>query len=102
LIWIEATIDAHQHSRIDYMIKARSQFKQRSTANNVEIIIPVPPDADSPKFKTSVGTVKYAPEKDAIIWNIRQFQGGKEFLMRAHFGLPSIQNGKIFSLLSLQ
>jgi len=92
LIWIEATIDSHQHSRITYMIKARSQFKQRSTANNVEIIIPVPPDADSPKFKTSIGTVKYAPEKDAIIWSIRQFQGGKEFLMRAHFGLPSIHN----------
>lgn len=92
LIWIEATIDAHQHSRITYMIKARSQFKQRSTANNVEIAIPVPPDADSPKFKTSVGTVRYAPERDAIIWSIKQFQGGKEYLMRAHFGLPSIQN----------
>ena len=31
--------------------KAKSQFKRRSTANNVEIHIPVPPDADSPKFK---------------------------------------------------
>jgi len=92
LIWIEATVDAHQHSRIEYVIKARSQFKQRSTANNVEICIPVPSDADSPKFKTSIGSVKYVPEKDAVIWSIRQFQGGKEFLMRAHFGLPSIHN----------
>ena len=27
----------------------------RSTANNVEIMIPVPNDADSPKFKTTIG-----------------------------------------------
>ena len=37
------------------MVKAKSQFKRRSTANNVEIYIPVPSDADSPKFKTTLG-----------------------------------------------
>jgi AP-1 complex subunit mu len=90
LIWIEAIVESHSHSRIEYLIKAKGHFKQRSTANNVEIAIPVPPDADSPQFKTSTGSVKYSPERDAIIWTIRQFQGGKEFLMKAHFGLPSI------------
>ena len=34
--------------------QAKSQFKKRSTANNVEIIIPVPEDADSPKFKVLI------------------------------------------------
>jgi len=92
LIWIEAVVEPHSHSRIEYMIKAKSQFKQRSTANNVEIVIPVPSDADSPSFKTSIGTVKYAPERDAIVWSIKQFHGGKEYLMRAHFGLPSVSN----------
>lgn len=90
LIWIEAIVESHKGSRVEYMVKARSQFKQRSTANNVQILIPVPKDADTPKFKASIGTVKYAPEKDAIMWSIKQFQGGKEYLMRAHFGLPSI------------
>jgi len=92
LLWIEAVVEPHSHSRIEYMIKAKSQFKQRSTANNVEIVIPVPPDADTPSFKTSIGTVKYAPERDAIVWAIKQFHGGKEYLMRAHFGLPSVSN----------
>jgi len=92
LIWIEAVVEPHSHSRIEYMIKAKSQFKQRSTANNVEIVIPVPSDADTPSFKTSIGTVKYAPERDAIVWSIKQFHGGKEYLMRAHFGLPSVSN----------
>lgn len=97
LIWIESVIEKHSHSRVEYMIKAKSQFKKRSTANNVEIIIPVPLDADSPKFKTTIGNVKYAPEKNSIVWNIKSFQGGKEFLMRAHFGLPSVQSEEIES-----
>jgi len=90
LFWIEAIVESHAHSRIEYLIKAKSQFKLRSVANDVKIVIPVPPDADSPKFRQSIGTVKYAPEKDAIIWSIKQFTGGKEYLMRAHFGLPSV------------
>ncbi|CAB9514270.1 AP-1 complex subunit mu [Seminavis robusta] len=90
LIWVEAVVEPHKGSRIEYMIKTRSQFKSRSVANNVEIIIPVPPDVDSPSFKSSVGSVTYLPDKDSIVWNIKQFHGGREYLMRAHFGLPSI------------
>ncbi|TPX47618.1 hypothetical protein SeMB42_g00407 [Synchytrium endobioticum] len=92
LIWCEAVIENHSGSRIEYMIKAKAQFKRRSSANNVEIIVPVPEDADSPKFKASFGAAQYAPEKNAVIWKIKQFQGGKEFMMRAHFGLPSVKN----------
>ena len=66
------------------------QFKSRSIANNVEIIIPVPSDVDSPTFKSSIGTVTYLPDKNAICWTIKQFHGSREYLMRAHFGLPSI------------
>nr|XP_015220801.1 PREDICTED: AP-1 complex subunit mu-1 [Lepisosteus oculatus] len=91
LIWIESVIEKHSHSRIEYMIKAKSQFKRRSTANNVEIHIPVPNDADSPKFKTTVGNVKWVPENSEIVWSIKSFPGGKEYLMRAHFGLPSVE-----------
>merc|ERR1712136_26628 len=91
LIWVESHIEKYPNSRVEYMIKAKSQFKRRSTANNVEIIVPVPSDADTPKFKTTVGSVKYVPEQDAIIWSIKSFPGGKEFLMRAHFGLPSVE-----------
>ncbi|XP_077980909.1 AP-1 complex subunit mu-1 [Glandiceps talaboti] len=91
LIWIESVIERHSHSRVEYMVKAKSQFKRRSTANNVEIIIPVPSDADSPKFKTTIGSCKYIPEMNAVLWNIKSFPGGKEYLMRAHFSLPSVE-----------
>lgn len=73
------------------MMQARAQFKRRSTANNVQISIPVPEDADSPRFRTNIGTVHYAPETSSIVWKIKQFGGGKEFLMRAELGLPSVR-----------
>merc|ERR1712168_1058848 len=95
LIWIESVIERHDHSRVEYMIKAKSQFKKRSTANNVEIIIPVPPDADSPKFRTTTGTCKWLPEKSAVSWQVKSFPGGKEFLMRASFGLPTVESEEI-------
>lgn len=92
LIWIESQIEKHAHSRVEIMVKAKSQFKRRSTANSVEIIIPVPRDGDSPRFKTGIGSCRYAPEISAVVWTIKSFPGGKEYLMRAHFSLPSIES----------
>ena len=91
LIWVESVIERHAHSRVEIMVKAKSQFKRRSTANNVEIYIPVPSDADSPKFKTtlgksenilksysmcSLGHCKDVPEQSAAVWTIKSFPGG--------------------------
>ncbi|KAF5369734.1 hypothetical protein D9757_011984 [Collybiopsis confluens] len=92
LIWVEAAIESHRGSRVEYMVKVVAQFKRRSSANNVEIYVPVPEDADSPKFRASTGSVQYAPDKSAFVWKIKQLAGGKEFLMRAHFGLPSVKS----------
>lgn len=51
LIWVEAAVESHKGSRVEYVVKVKAQFKRRSTANNVEIYVPVPDDADSPKFR---------------------------------------------------
>ena len=51
LIWVETVIESHGRSRVEYMVKAKSQYKPRTSANSVEILIPVPPDVDSPAFK---------------------------------------------------
>ena len=53
LVWVEAAVESHKGSRVEYMVKVKAQFKRRSTANNVEIYVPVPDDADSPKFRVS-------------------------------------------------
>lgn len=36
------------------------------------------------------GTAAYAPEKAALVWKIKNFPGGQEFLLRCKFGLPSV------------
>ena len=92
LIWVEATVENFTKSKIEFVVKARTQFKQKSIANNVEIIVPVPIDVDSPNFKSNVGTIKYSPDKNSMVWCIKQFPGRKEFLMRAQFGFPSIED----------
>jgi AP-1 complex subunit mu len=91
LIWCESVIE-NFGARVEIMVKAKAQFKRKSTANNVEIYIPVPEDADSPKFKATMGTVTYLPEKNCCLWKIKQFPGGRDFVMRAHFGLPSVKS----------
>ena len=58
-------------TKIDFTIKAKSNFKAKSTANNVEIFIPVPDDAEKPAFKTSTGSLAYVPEKESIGWTIK-------------------------------
>ena len=93
LIWVEVKVERHSRSRIEYLVKARAQFKDRSTARNVEILLPVPPDATTPAVRTTTGKATYAPEKEALIWKISSFPGGKEFLLRCKYGLPSVSAG---------
>jgi hypothetical protein len=95
LITLETSITAHGRSRVDYAVKAKSTFKNRSYANNVDILIPVPPDVDSPAFSASVGTVTYVPDLECIKWSIRQLPGGKDVAMNATFGLPSVAGEEV-------
>jgi len=90
LIWVEATVERPSRSRVEYTIKLKTQFKERSNATGVEIKLPVPCDATTPEVKAGIGTVTYAPEQEAMIWKIKSIPGGKEVLMRAKFSLPSV------------
>lgn len=53
LIWVECLVERPSRSRTDYVVKARSQFKERSVATNVEIILPLPSDATTPVTRCS-------------------------------------------------
>jgi AP-1 complex subunit mu len=90
LISVDCKLETHSNSRIVINCKIKAQIKKKSTANNVEILIPIPEDADSPKFKYSHGSMKWIPEKSHIVWKIKQFQGGKEHQCIAELGLPSV------------
>lgn len=51
--------------------------------------------------QASTGSVSYVPDKSAFVWKIKQLNGGREFLMRAHFGLPSVRGGMLLVTTSL-
>ena len=61
LIWVECVVDKHSRSRTEYLVKARSQFKERSSATNVEISLPLPPDAIAPTVRTSQASLNLVP-----------------------------------------
>jgi len=90
LIWVDLSTHRHKGSRVVYQVKAKSNYKNRWAANEVEIEIHVPPDADSPQFEAEMGKVVYVPDKDIFIWKIKRFPGQQEYFMRAQFGMPSI------------
>lgn len=72
LIWVEAAVEFHKGSRVEYTVKCKAQFKRRSTANNVEILVPVPDDADSPKFRVCLFSCSITSV--GLIW-VRLLQG---------------------------
>jgi AP-1 complex subunit mu len=79
---VECLVERPSRSRTDYVVKARSQFKERSSATNVEIVLPLPGDCSTPVTRCSQGEAKYAPEKSALVWQLKNFPGGKEYLLR--------------------
>uniref|UniRef100_A0A7N0T586 MHD domain-containing protein n=1 Tax=Kalanchoe fedtschenkoi TaxID=63787 RepID=A0A7N0T586_KALFE len=109
-------VEKHSRSRIEIMVKPEANLRSagsafssitshligmikdrfgngsilNSTATNVEIEMPVPPDATNPNIRTSMGSASYAPEKDAMVWKIKSFPGGKEYMCRAELKLPSV------------
>jgi AP-1 complex subunit mu len=91
LFLIETAVERYEHSRLEYLIKAKSNFKKLGSANDVEVKIPVPSDVDGPKFKPSTGYCKYMPQNNCFIWRISSFPGRKEFICHAHFNLPSVK-----------
>ena len=51
LIWVEVIREEITKTKMEYIIKAKANFRSKSVANNVDILIPVPNDMQSPQFK---------------------------------------------------
>lgn len=91
LIQLECTVERHSRSRIEYHIKARSTFKDRHSASNVEINVPIPSDAIAPQVRVSHGQGEYRPEAEACQWTLKQWGGGREMICKIKYGLPSVE-----------
>ena len=53
LILVNCKTKVHKHSRIEIVCTVKAQIKKKSTANNVEVVIPIPEDADTLNFRQS-------------------------------------------------
>lgn len=51
LIWVDVNMDQSTKTKIEYNVKAKSNYRVKSVAHNVEIAIPVPNDLKNPVFK---------------------------------------------------
>ncbi|KAI3403580.2 apm1 [Candida oxycetoniae] len=100
LILVQCKTKVHKHSRIEIQCTVKAQIKKKSTANNVEVIIPIPEDADSPKTEAEYGSIKWIPEKSCLVWKLKTFPGGKSFSMRAELGLPAVMDESAESALN--
>jgi len=90
LFLVEANVQQHSKTRYEYTITLKANYKPRSIANNVELLVPVPSDANCPTFSTSAGTTEYLPEKDCVSWKLKQLPGQRHHVMHVQFSLPSV------------
>lgn len=91
LISVDVTITSNSETRIEYSVKAKTNFKNRSVANNVQIFIPVPLDIQNATFKTSNGSVVFLSDREDLLWTIKRFEGQTELKMTCNFQVPTIR-----------
>ena len=60
---------------IKLLVIARSNFKERVTAKNVEIFIPIAADLQNTTFKCSHGFAIYSPSLKGVQWTFDHFPG---------------------------
>ena len=91
LIWVEVLRKELSQTKMKYLVKAKSNCKAKSTANNVSIYVPVPHDLQNPLFKSSLGSVTYSPDKEVLIWSIKRFPGMRETNLIIQFNVPTLR-----------
>lgn len=94
LIWVEILILPKSNTRMEYTIKAKTNFKARSIASTCEILIPVPNDIIGAEFKPGIGTSVWDSSREAVVWTIKNFQGQIETQLKCNFSFPSVRTGK--------
>lgn len=77
LFSVDVIVEEPGETKIRFLVKVKSNYKEKSIANNVDVYVPVPDDVENPNFKTATGNVTYVPENNALKWSIKQFAGHK-------------------------
>ena len=68
--------------RLEYRIKLKATYDKTYSAQNLELLVPLPDNIEKKKSNVGIGKAKYEPSKNGIVWRIKKFQGGSEALLR--------------------
>jgi AP-1 complex subunit mu len=90
LFGLEINHENVSERRIHFHVKAKTNYKQRVSANFVEFLIPLPAEAQNIKPKTSHGTAKYQPDGNCLAWKITSLSGKKEINLEVKLEVPSL------------
>lgn len=61
LFSLEINYEKETDTKIQFTVHAKTNYKNRVTANFVEFLVPVPQDSQNIKSKPSIGSSKYVP-----------------------------------------
>jgi len=79
-------------NKMEYKIKLRTEFEKTYTAQNIELIIPIPTSTTKKNINAGMGKAKFESDHNGIVWRIKKFQGGKEALLRVDLELAKDWN----------
>lgn len=84
-------------SKVTLTLKVTANFGTTKHASNVTIKFPVPPNTAKTSVKVSTGRAKFEPDQKALVWRIKRFNGGCEFMLQADVDLMQTTRNKAWS-----
>ncbi|KAG5504987.1 hypothetical protein JKF63_04434 [Porcisia hertigi] len=95
---MRCTFTHHGTTRVKVHCTLQTRYRASLTANEMEVYIPIPSDADRPQSNSQVGHLRYAPQVNALIWNLGKIAGNRQCSCSAEFHLPSIRSSDVTDL----
>jgi AP-1 complex subunit mu len=97
-VQVRCTFTHHGTSRVCVHCSLQTKYRSSLTANEMEVYIPIPSDADRPQSNSQTGHLQYAPQVNALVWNLGKIAGGRQCSCSAEFHLPSIRSSDVHDL----
>ncbi len=84
-------------NRVAVNVKVHANFSSKLFGQNVVIKVPVPANTAKTTINVSAGRARFEPEHRAIVWRIKRFPGGCEYMITADVQLMPSTSHKAWS-----
>ena len=81
-------------TRVVYDIKLESKFNQAMYAQDVQLAIPTPCNANTCNVKVNHGKIQYEPTRKCMVWKIKKLYGHQAALMKGEVVLTRLMVDK--------